>query len=153
MFSKKFLASAVFCLTMITCFSASAAPANFNGNWFGSCRSNMNQERNSSVNIYHGSHGVMIDNRNFRFGQVVETRIPTDPNEFPPTFNVAFEVVNLTNNGSTMEYLYSGILRQYPSQPWQIVVKTKYSIINGLLVTTMNDLTTGFAETCHFTKY
>lgn len=153
MFSRKSLIASIFCLILLTSFSASAGVTNFTGNWFGTCRSNQGQSRNTSITIYQdGPRGISLDNRNFHFGEVVETRIPTDPNQYPPSFNVAYEVVRLTNNATTMEYLYSGILRSTQTN-WNAVITNRYSITNGALVMIINDLTSGFTESCHFMKY
>lgn len=151
---RKSLMGLVFGSLVFSSISAHAAGmTNFSGRWFGVCKDRNGIQRNHSMDIYqNGFQGVSINERYFDFGRTVETRVPNDPTEFPPSFNVAFEVVKLVNNATEMEYVYSGTYKD-ANHSWKSTMVTRFAVINSRLVTKLNDLTNGFTETCQYTKY
>lgn len=136
--------TAAICFSLIA-FQASAACTDFSGTWKGQCRDNSGQTRNLSLSIMqNGCDTVVIGDRIFPVGKVIETRIPNGQ------YNVSYEVVNFVNNCSDLQYLYTGFA-DVPGQPQiRINTSTTYKRNGRFMVSDTYQSENNYHETCQY---
>ena len=126
-------------------FQASAACTDFSGIWNGQCRDNSGHTRNVSVGIMqNGCNTVILGQRIFPVGKVIETRIPNGQ------YNVTYEVVNFVNNCSEMQYLYTGFAEVAGQPPIKLSTSTTYKRNGNFMISETYQAENNFHETCQY---
>ncbi|MGZ3782302.1 MAG: hypothetical protein ACXVCY_16750 [Pseudobdellovibrionaceae bacterium] len=128
-------------------FQAYANCTNFVGTWKGQCQSNSGQMRNKTVTIMQNAcDTIVIENRIFPIGQVIETHIPAQPGET----NVTYEVMNFTNNYSDLQYLYTAVATKPGQSPIQFNISTTYKRNGNFMVSESYQSENSYRETCQY---
>ncbi|MBO9666198.1 MAG: hypothetical protein J7501_05240 [Bdellovibrio sp.] len=140
------LAAFIAFASLIT-LQAHAACTDFTGSWKGTCQNNSGRVTESSVMIMQNRcDTVVLSNRIFPIGQVIETHVPAIPGES----NVAYEVMNFVNNCSELQYLYTGIATKPGQQPIQLNISTTYKRNGNFMVSELFQAQNNYRETCQY---
>lgn len=133
---------------------AAGSCTNFSGQWQGQCSSSTGEFRNLKMSIAQsGCESVIYNGSLFPIAQVVETRIPQQPG-YPPSYNVAYEMMDLVNGGKELYYSFYGTYYRNDgfTNPAVIDMSTHMKFVGRNLVTTTVDSVNNFSETCQYSK-
>ncbi|MEK2688423.1 hypothetical protein [Bdellovibrio sp. GT3] len=134
-------------LASLISFQAHAACTDFAGTWKGTCQNNSGVVRHNTVTIMQNRcDTIVMENRIFPIGQIIETRVPSNPGES----NVAYEVMNFVNNCADLKYLYTSIASKPGQPPVRIDLATTYKRNGNFMTSELVQSQNNYRETCQY---